>query len=266
MSRFQDTEANTSEHKSYAVAVQGSKATAFERDYKEFNERPYGSTFVYGRRKIERIIEPVLLSFPPGARAVDVGCGTGFNLRRLHDRGFDVTGVEPSVELRSIAAADNPAVQILDGDIENLPLESGTFDLVLVIEVVRYLADPSRALAELARVLRPGGVAIVTVAPRWSLNGYAAVNQVTARVKVPGFTQLRQSFMSERSGIRAMQAAGFSSVEVHGAFVGPWQILGRLAPETLAPALRKWEPLDDTISDRPVLRDLSNHLVLIGRK
>lgn len=252
--------------KARAIALHGEKADNFDQHYQDLEDNPYESTFRYGRKKIEEFIDGILESLPANARALDVGCGTGFNVARLRERGFSVLGIEPSDDMRARALANNPGTDIRDGDIEQLPLESGLFDLVLCIEVIRYLLDPRPALAELARVLRPGGIAIVTAAPRWSLNGYAAVNLVTSRVKLPTFMKLRQSFMSVSSAGEAMQAAGFSHVEIHGLFLGPWHVLGRMSPPTLGKVLRRWEVLDDRLADHPALRDLTNHLVLVGRK
>jgi ubiquinone/menaquinone biosynthesis C-methylase UbiE len=252
--------------KARAVELHGQETHKFESWYRQYDVDVYTSTFTYGRKKIEELIQPIIGSLPPGSRALDVGCGTGFNLVKLRESGFEVVGIEPSAEMRSLAQSKADDIPITDGDIERLPLESSSFDLVLAIEVIRYLPDATKALAEVARVLRPGGVAIVTAAPRWSLNGYAVINTVTSRVKLPSFAMARQSFMSQRQAFRLLEAAGFSDCEVHGLFLGPWHPLGRLSSSALGAALRAWEPVDNRLADRQLLRDLTNHLVLIGRK
>jgi ubiquinone/menaquinone biosynthesis C-methylase UbiE len=249
-----------------AVELHSEQAEEFQARYEAMAKDPYRSTFTYGRRKIEGLIDAVTGPLPPGTRALDVGCGTGFNLQRLRLRGYDVTGVEPATAMRERAQVANPGVRIADGDIENLPFEDQSFELVLAIEVIRYLADPQHALHELARVLRPGGIAIVTAAPLFSLNGYALINAVTSRVKIPTFTKVKHSFVTERSARRAMHRAGFRQVAVHGRFLGPWQGLLRLAPRALPHVLRTLEPLDDALSDVWLLRDLTNHLILVGRR
>ena len=60
------------------------------------------------------------------------------------------------------ARARNPGAELKVAAAEALPFEDAGFDAVLCIEVVRYLSDPRPALLELARVLRPGGLALVT--------------------------------------------------------------------------------------------------------
>jgi SAM-dependent methyltransferase len=249
-----------------AVRIHTAQAGQFEERYRALAHDPYLSTFTYGRKKIERLLESELERFRPGARALDVGCGTGFNVGRLLDRGFSVTGVEPSPGMRERAVRDNPRAAILDGDIRDLPFEGDRFDIVVCVEVIRYLDDPSVPLAEIFRVLAPGGLAFITAAPALSLNGYALINRVTARVQIPTFTKVRHSFLTVGSAERAMTRAGFRSVVVHGAFLGPWQAMGRLSPAALAVLLRALEPLDDRLSDLRPLRNFTNHLVLVGSK
>jgi SAM-dependent methyltransferase len=249
-----------------AVDLHTEQAAKFEARYRALAEDPYRSTFTYGRKKIEELLDRELSRFSPGARAVDIGCGTGFNVGRLLSHGFAVTGVEPSVGMRERAIRDNPGARIVDGDILALPFEDDSFDIVVCIEVIRYLQDQGRGLAEISRVLAPRGMAFITAAPALSLNGYALVNQVTARVPIPSFTKIKHSFMTVRSGERAMRAAGFRDVEVHGTFLGPWHALGRISSRALEVVLRTLEPLDDQLSDRGPLRDLANHLVLMGSK
>ncbi len=249
-----------------AVRVHTAQAAEFEERYHALARDPYRSTFTYGRMKIEQLLDRELARFPLGARALDVGCGTGFNVGRLLDRGFSVSGLEPSVAMRQRAVRDNPRAEIVDGDIRALPYKSDAFDVVVCIEVIRYLDDPAEALAEMLRVLAPGGLAFITAAPALSLNGYALINQVTARVHVPTFTKVKHSFMTVGSARRAMEHAGFRDVTVRGAFIGPWHAMGRVSPKALGVVLRTLEPLDDRLSDLGPLRNLSNHLVLAGSK
>jgi ubiquinone/menaquinone biosynthesis C-methylase UbiE len=254
------------QHKVRAIDLHTETAGEFEQRYHALAEDPYRSTFTYGRKKIEELIDRELAGWPAGRRALDVGCGTGFNVSRLMARGFDVSGVEPAPGMRARAEAANPGAKILDGDAENLPFPDASFDLVISIEVIRYLKTPDRALSEMARVLKPGGLAIVTAAPKLSLNGYALINTVTSRVKVPTFTRVKHSFMTTRDAEQAALRAGFSRADVHGVFLGPWHGLGRFAPKALALALRALEPIDDRLSDKPPLRDLANHIVLVARR
>ncbi|MEU9042917.1 MULTISPECIES: methyltransferase domain-containing protein [unclassified Kitasatospora] len=104
------------------------------------------------------------LAARPGERALDVGCGTGSETRVLAAAvapGGDATGLEPNPGLRAVAerrAADvgSPA-RFVDGDALALPLSDADVDVVWCERVLQHLDDPARAVAEIARVLRPGG-------------------------------------------------------------------------------------------------------------
>jgi SAM-dependent methyltransferase len=252
--------------KAHAVDLHSRQAAMFEERYQRLRESPYSSTFTYGRKKIAERMDEELLDLPLGARALDVGCGTGYDVHRLRERGLEVTGVEPAPDMRARARENNPGVQIVDGDIERLPFPDGSFDFACAIEVIRYLADPALGVAELARVVKPGGKAFVTGAPRWSLSGYSLLNRLTGRVKVPTFVKVEQSFLTAAEAEALFRGAGFSDVEVHGLFLGPWHGVGRVSGLLLSKLLRVYEPIDDWVSDRPLVRDLTNHLVIVARK
>ena len=114
----------------------------------------------------------------PGERFLDVGCGPGASLRWLEDRGAAAVGVDVSEAWRR-ACAVRPVVQ---ADARALPFRTGTFDGALLMHVFAHLADVAAALAEIRRVLAPGGrLGVVTpnrlflrsirLRPRW-LTGY----------------------------------------------------------------------------------------------
>jgi ubiquinone/menaquinone biosynthesis C-methylase UbiE len=198
--------------KQAAIRFHHENAGLFDARYHDFEADPYTSTFTYGRRKVDAIIDAELKDLPVGSTLLDVGCGTGFDLKRFTSRGFRVTGIEPAEAMRRMAQANNPTASIIPGDIERLPLPDATFDVVLCIEVVRYLHSPRLALRELARVTKPGGVTIVTAAPLLSLNAYALVHTFTSRIHVPGFAKVRQSFTTAARAAADARAAGFATV------------------------------------------------------
>jgi SAM-dependent methyltransferase len=94
---------------------------------------------------------------PAGARTVlDLGAGTGKLTRSLAARGLEVVAVEPVAEMRANLAAALPEVRALEGTAEAIPLEDDSVDAITVAQAWHWV-DPERAIAEAARVLRPGG-------------------------------------------------------------------------------------------------------------
>jgi demethylmenaquinone methyltransferase / 2-methoxy-6-polyprenyl-1,4-benzoquinol methylase len=96
---------------------------------------------------------------PRGGHVLDVATGTGLVAAELLRRGFRVTGVDLSPEMLAVAHRRfGDQVELICASAEALPLGSGSFDHLTVAYPLRYVADPEATLAELARVVRPGGV------------------------------------------------------------------------------------------------------------
>lgn len=96
----------------------------------------------------------------PGMRLLDLGCGEGRHTREALRRRATVVALDHGAITGTEGAA---AVR---GDGLRLPFPDGAFDRVIAAEVLEHVPDDRRAMAELARVLRPGGRVAVTV-PRW---------------------------------------------------------------------------------------------------
>jgi SAM-dependent methyltransferase len=110
-----------------------------------------------GRELTRRLISSLALA--PGARALDIGSGTGVTLTELTDAGARAFGVDYSSALAAQAAEASP---VLVGDAESLPWLSGTFDAVFVECVLSAVPDKPGALRECRRVLASGGRLVVT--------------------------------------------------------------------------------------------------------
>lgn len=100
----------------------------------------------------------------PGGSAVDVACGTGALTRALADRaapGGNVVGVDFSPGMLERARRRSPGLAFIEGDALSLPFGDAEFDAATIAFGLRNLADPGRGLAEMARVVRPGGRLVV---------------------------------------------------------------------------------------------------------
>ena len=92
----------------------------------------------------------------PGMRVLDAGCGPGGNSAWLRPEN-NVVGIDASADAVRLAREHHPGMEVLQGDIAALPFEDREFDLALVITVLALVRDDTRAVREVARVLRPGG-------------------------------------------------------------------------------------------------------------
>lgn len=245
-----------------AVDVHSRQAAEFAASYEAYERDPYGSCFTYSRWRLAQSLDRFLPAVGGGRRALDVGCGTGHHLDNLARRGFDVAGIDGSAEMLAEARRLIPSAELHEADVAGLPYADRCFDLAVCIEVLRYLADPQPCIAEIARVLRPGGVCLATAAPLFSANGYPIVNRAALLAPVGDLVRLKQFFTTPARIKRQFDRAGFAEVEVHGVYAGPVNWVERLAPARLPSFLRRWERIDWRLADRPMLKGFSNMLLV----
>lgn len=124
------------------------------------------------------------LALPPGSLLADVACGDGAALRLAAARGVLAVGVDLEPRARPTAV----------GDAHALPLRTGAYDAVLCECALSTFTDPARALAEVRRVLRPGGAfAMTDVVLRRDLappEVVTAVDRLTGARSVPEYVAL----------------------------------------------------------------------------
>jgi arsenite methyltransferase len=113
-----------------------------------------------------RIVREALRAAPAG-RILDVGCGPGFYCAELAEEvgpQGSVVGVDSSPAMLQLGArrcAGHEGVELRQADAVSLPVDDGSFDAALCVQVLEYVRDPTAALAEMHRALRPGGRVVV---------------------------------------------------------------------------------------------------------
>ena len=116
------------------------------------------------RRRARTVIEYV--DPQPGERILDAGCGLGFYLFLLGKlASSELYGLEFSADRleQAVSEQDTSHARLLVGDATHLPFADNSFDKVIISEVLEHVPDDRAALREVERVLRPGGVAAITV-------------------------------------------------------------------------------------------------------
>jgi len=141
--------------------------------------------FAGRRRLVSRILDELGVS--RDARVIDIGSGTGTNLRMLRELGFcDVTGLDASPVAIEFCR-EKKLGPVEQGDACELPFEDERFDLALATDVIEHVDRDDLAVAEIRRVLRPGGVAVITVPAFGSLFGLQdEVSQHKRRYRMQG--------------------------------------------------------------------------------
>lgn len=175
------------------------------------------------------------LRLAPGARVLDLATGTGDLAIQIARRepAASVVGLDPSTRMLAIgqskveAAGLGARVTLILGDAQRLPFADGSFDAITMAFGIRNVPDRPRALAEMARVLRPGGrVAILELSePRSGLMGHLArihVHHVVPRLGAllsgaREYRYLQQSiaaFPSPEEFAEVMRQSGLAVIEV----------------------------------------------------
>lgn len=109
---------------------------------------------------VQAIVEDLLADGQPG-KALDVACGTGRLTRPMVAAGHDTLGMDCSREMLAAARQNLPRVPFCHGQLEELPMRDGRFDLVTCGLALTHLQHLGPAVLELARVTRPGGRVII---------------------------------------------------------------------------------------------------------
>ncbi len=126
---------------------------ANEDYHAEVDEAERRGTFARRLRRIEELA-------PERGRVLDVGCSKGHFLEAAQERGWQAVGVE--LNPRAVEAAKARGLDARLGDLASQAFEPESFHLVTLFDVLEHVPDPRALLAECRRVLRPGGLLVVT--------------------------------------------------------------------------------------------------------
>ncbi len=147
-----------------------------------------------------------MASLPDGARVLDVGCGAGATVDYLTGLGLRAVGIDPSAKLlgqggRGDTAGRSPHLPFTQGRGETLPFPTHQFDALLAECCLSLMDDAAGALAEFARVLRPGGTLILSDMLAGNPAGMAAARRLPLSCCVSGaFSQAQIEALLAEAG------------------------------------------------------------------
>jgi ubiquinone/menaquinone biosynthesis C-methylase UbiE len=169
---------------------------------------------------------------------VEVGAGNGLNFAHYPPAVEEVLAVEPEPFLRerarAVAASAPVAVRVLDGTAERLPLEDASVDAAVASLVLCTVPDQAAALAELRRVLVPGGELRFYEHVRSERPGFARFQQIADLV----WPHVAGGCHTARDSGRAIEGAGFGIERCRRLTFRPCSVIAPIAPHVLGRARR----------------------------
>jgi SAM-dependent methyltransferase len=190
----------------------------------------------------ERLNWPAFASLLPaaGRLTLDVGCGEGRVGRLLASVGHRVVGIDSSPTLVSLARSAGGYDEVVCGSAPAMPFADGFADLAVAFMSIHDMDDPAAAIAEIGRVLEPGGMLCLAIVhplnrPRDALEDYFAAQRVVETVERDGLAMTFEAIDRPLEAYtEALTAAGF----VIEALREP-RAEGVAADSPLAPAARR---------------------------
>jgi ubiquinone/menaquinone biosynthesis C-methylase UbiE len=228
------------------------------------------------------------LALPPGTQVLEIGCGAGLMAITLAERGLRVQAIDTSMAMVQQARQNGEARGVSDlltvdvGDTYALAFEDSSFDLVLAVGVLPWIAKAELAIQEMARVTKPGGHIIVTAA------NWIGLSCLLDPQLNPAFMPLRQRMRAilEQAGLRvglpeqlpkmvyhrrhfideALKDAGLLKVRGRTLGFGPFSFFCHFfLPDRLGFALHhRLQRLAD--QNVPVVRSLGRTYLVLARK
>jgi len=194
----------------------------------------------------------------PGVRALELGCGTGIFLEKAAAHGARITGIDLSADLLARCAArmaGAAGISLVRGNAERMPFPDGTFDAVYGSSILHHL-DLDAALAEVARVLRPGG-----------RMAFAEPNILNPQVVVMFKLRLTKEYFgvspdemafSRFRAARAARRAGLAAVSVR-----PFDFLH---PATPRPLIGGVEAAGRALEHVPLVREIAGSILIAAAR
>lgn len=230
--------------------------TATLSDWETIYERRTVYATIYQQRLRAALHAVDALQLGAGRVAIDIGCGPGLGSAALARRGFCVHTVDTSAEMlartRERLRDERLQARGTRCDVGALSFAGGTFDLVFVVGVSEWLESLERPLAEIARVLAPGGHVVMTADNRWALSCMVDPLQhplvvpvkralgVLARRLVARPRPLRTHSRSRRTLDRALRQAGLTATSFSTLGYGPFTVFNRaIVSEPVGHALQR---------------------------
>jgi SAM-dependent methyltransferase len=200
----------------------------------------------------------------PAGTLLEVGCAGGWLLKHAAERGWEAQGVELSAD--AVAHARGLGLNVFHGELADAGLRADTFDLVYMGDVLEHVPDCRAVLADVARVLKPGG--------HLYLRGPITTNSLARRLGLALYGLLGRDIVLREppyhlweftppSLVRVMRSVGLEAVEVHESKIAPGRAHGSKSPGQRA-AMYLLDALNAPLTR--LVNRLGDRIVVVARK
>lgn len=198
------------------------------------------------RSRLKRLVD----FLPPPAKLLEVGSGTGAFLQEAKALGYVVTGLEPSQSAAITAASALPDIELLTCRLEDLEVQSRTWDVIAIFHVLEHVEDPLRLLVHAYQVLNAGGLLILEVP-----NGGARDARLDGIKWSHAVVDEHFFLPTAQALVRLAEEAGFSAIQTRAATMRSYDLpsfwFRRRVSWTLRGRLRASRDLLELVAWRP---------------
>lgn len=245
-------------------------SSIFQGRYVNFKQGKYTDEFIYGRYQMFEEIDNILSHLPKGARVLDLGCGTGHFSTYIKTLGYDVAGLDPSAKMLEYARQNFPEISFVEGYSNALPFEDNTFDLIISIEVLRYLDRKIviESYEEIYRTLKPGGKTFITHVNTFATEGYYVFYHAKKLLhKIKGTEYHNAYFTSADKEQRLLKRIGFKNISCIGRMFASVRTAYKLG-KTVGKAYAKLLEIVNSKQrfEKSGFKNFTGHLIVIAEK
>jgi ubiquinone/menaquinone biosynthesis C-methylase UbiE len=209
---------------------------------------------------IDRLEISIVQPYVENARVLEAGCGTGMILKEIAPRTRQAVGIDISPGM--LLTARKRGLPVMNASVTHLPFADGHFDLAYSFKVLAHVEKIGVAMAELARVVRPGGHVIAEFYNPWSLR--YLVKRLKKPTTIAGATTDESVFTRYDSlpTVKRYLPPSLEVIDVHGVrVVTPFSQIHKLPYLGRAVAALEWQA-----RSLPGIRRLGGFLVVVAKK
>jgi ubiquinone/menaquinone biosynthesis C-methylase UbiE len=209
---------------------------------------------------IDKLETSIVMPYVENARVLEAGCGTGMILKEVAPRARQAVGIDISPGM--LATARSRGLDVINASVTHVPFPDGHFDLAYSFKVLAHVERIGHAMAELARVVRPGGHVIAEFYNPWSLR--YLVKRLKRPTQIAGATTDESVFTryDSLSMVRRYLPPSMQVVDLHGVrIVTPFSHIHNVPYVGRAVAA-----LEHRARSAPGLKRLGGFLVIVAKK